>query len=279
MPSNNNVNSIRSRMAGISLENTRPAVAPPKDDDGWQKVQNSHPRTAERTTQRSTYGSRQSPPSGAALSRRAVYETPTKQNSHYKQSLLPIGDQNPALAQIEQNRGQKYRKSEFYPGMIVRGVVHEQDYMGTSTGSSVTVMDRNRTESRYGPICTKYRKMIVLSLFEDHYLAIPLFTHNGKGLQNKSKPAEFVSVQDHRNKKEVPWQSSHRPLMTEQINEGIDLFDEKSTAHITYGLPRKYDLPVIKEGRLLKKSVNRLIALYKLYAPEQLKDQNGQIIQ
>lgn len=162
--------------------------------------------------------------------------------------------------------------------MIIRAILHEQDYIATSKGSNITITDRNRTNSRYGPICTKWRKMIVLSKFEDHYLAIPLFTHNGNGLANKARPEEFVSIVDHRFKGDAPRQSRHDPLETEIISDGIELFDIKSTAHVTYALSRKYDLPVIKEGYLKKKSTNHLIGLFNHYAPRKLTDHNGRIV-
>ena len=299
MPNNKEVSSLRSSMASVKLDTPSPSAKRDKwgsrlgarendpkssqakvssvQGDGWQTVEYSKTVT-EKPWVRNTNPDRHSPPSHAAQSRRGIYEPQTRPKSLYKQAMLPPEDRDPALVEIEANKGKRYKKSEFRPGMIIRGVVHEQDYIATSTGSNLTITDRNRTDSRYGPICTKYRKMIVLALFEDHYLAIPLFTHNGKGLANKTRPDEFVSIKDHRFQGQVPPQSCHPPLETEVVNNGIDLFDVKSTAHITYGLSRNYDLPVIMEGLLTKRSLNRLVHLFKLYAPEQLRETNGKVL-
>lgn len=248
------------------------------EDDGFTTVSHAKPRTIDKPTLRNHNGNRLSPPSAAARSRRDVYDPSTKSNSHYKQSCLPPNDRDPLLSEIEANKGKPYHKSQFRPGMIIRGILHEQDYQATSTGSNITITDRYRSDTKFGPICTKYRKMIVLTLFEDHYLAIPLFTHNGNGLAYKTKPDEFVSILDHRAKGDSTQQSCHKPLVTESINNGIDLFDVKSTAHVTYAISRRYDLPIVFEGYLTRPSTNRLVELINKFAPKQLNDQNGRVI-
>ena len=85
-------------------------------------------------------------------------------------------------------------KEVFKRGLIIRGPLHEQDYQGTSSQSNYTVADNNRTESRFGPIHTKIRKMIVVECYQDHYIAVPLFTHGGRGLTKKQAPHEFIRL-------------------------------------------------------------------------------------
>ncbi|KAL9036987.1 MAG: hypothetical protein Q9214_005893 [Letrouitia sp. 1 TL-2023] len=210
--------------------------------------------------------------SPAARSRQSVYSGGGKSQSHYKQSCLPVDERDPIVLEIEQGKGQRMSKDWFRAGMIIRAVLHEQDYIAACGKSNLTLDDdRYRTNTPFGSICSKRRKMIVLQLYEDHYIAIPLFTHNRTGLVNKRNPDEFVSVQDHRRPGEFRRLSTNKPLVTEHINEGIDLFDPLSTAHVTYGLPRKYDLPITYEGMLRASSLNTLIKLYNDYAPRQKK--------
>ncbi|KAL8632602.1 hypothetical protein Q9189_001606 [Teloschistes chrysophthalmus] len=241
----------------------------------WTTVQRTKPPTLERGQQMSSR-SRQhlapfgGPPSAAAQARRQAVQPLRNRHasqSHYKQSCLPVNERDPELFQIELNSGRIYPKDDFRPGMIIRGILHEQDYIAASSGSNITITDRSRTESRFGPICTKWRKMIVLCLFQDHYTAVPLFTHNGNGLMNKKKPEEFISIKDHRTREDVPPQNRHGYLVTENLNTDIELFDVKSAAHVTYSLPRKYDLPIKKEGSLTTDSLNHLITLFNQYAP------------
>lgn len=264
-----------------SAQENHPNAPPIPEGNAWKTVDHTKPRTTEKPTLRPLNGNRHSPPSAAANSRRHVYETPAKPNSLYKQSLLPPDQRDPALVEAEANKGKSFLKAQYKPGWIIRGLLHEQDYNATSTGSNITVTDRFRSETKFGPVYTKYRKMIVLAMFEDHYLAIPLFTHNGNGLAYKSRPDEFIGIKDHRARAEeglLQQQSRHEPLVTEAINSGIHLFDVKSTAHVTYALSRKYDLPVILEGQLTRSSINRLIRLFNQFAPTELKDRQGKVI-
>ncbi|KAI4167906.1 MAG: hypothetical protein LQ348_007593 [Seirophora lacunosa] len=254
-------------------QENRPKIPPIPQENGWKTVDHTKPKSAMRPTD----GNRQRPPSAAADSRRKVYETSAKPKSIHKQVMLPPEERDPTVEDIEANKGVVLHKSQFKPGMIIRGKLHEQDYKATSSSSNITIADPYRSDTKFGPICTKYRKMIVIALFEDHYLSIPVFTHNGHGLADKTKTEEYIGIKDHRAKEEGLRQSRHEPLVTEFITSGIDLFDAKSTAHVTYALSRKYDLSLILEGHLTKSSTNRLIRVFKQFAPTELKDRNGKI--
>ncbi|KAI4211199.1 MAG: hypothetical protein LQ351_005997 [Letrouitia transgressa] len=202
------------------------------------------------------------PPSAAALNR-AVSYAGARPKSMYKQFCLPTDECDPIQTRAEANRGVKLTKANFKIGMIIRAPVHEQDFKeGRATsaaGSEATIAEKYTTESKFGTIFTKYRKMIVVALHQDNYVAIPMYTHNGKGLHNKARPDEFVSVKDHRNK-DPKWSklSEWDPLVTGHINPGIDLFDPKSTAHLAYPVSRKYNLPVVHEGQLRATSLSPL---------------------
>lgn len=87
--------------------------------------------------------------------------------SYYKQSVLPAEERDPVLLEVEQNKGRKISKALYKPGMIIRAILHEPHFNLASM-----VADKNRTESIFGPIHSKYRKMIVIALYEDHYIAM-----------------------------------------------------------------------------------------------------------
>ncbi len=205
------------------------------------------------------------PPSVAASHRADVYELPHKAPSAFRNSVMGSTRGPPDL---RSNRTQKLTKNLFTPGMIVRGVCHEQDFHGAAGGSIMTLADRYTTESRFGNIHSKYRKMIVIALYETHYLAIPLYTHNGNGVAYKSKPEEYISVRDHRSSGPFTKQTKHGELVTEQINVGIHPFDPNSLAHITYPLARKYDLPLVVEGQLNPQSAKLLWMLFHNFVQE-----------
>lgn len=87
--------------------------------------------------------------------------------NYYKQSALPVDQRDPVLVEVEQNKGRTIAKALYKPGMIVRAILHEPHFDATPT-----VVDRNRTQSIFGPIHSKYRKMIIIALYEDHYVAM-----------------------------------------------------------------------------------------------------------
>lgn len=108
------------------------------------------------------------PPSAAASSRGSQYAGQTTFDFDYmKQSALPVDERDPVLYQVEQNKGRKIPKSIYRQGMIFRAIHHEPYFEGV-TG----VNDNARTESIYGGIHSKYRKMIVVALYEEHYVAM-----------------------------------------------------------------------------------------------------------
>lgn len=235
----------------------------PIDENGFTLVSRPKGQTARIRTD---YGRPQSSKaSAAAVSRANVYGGPKPNKSLYKQSCLPVEQRDSVLAEAERSKGIKLPKEAFKPGTIIRAVLHEQDFQGVAGTSEVTRADKYQTDSVYGRIYTKTRKMIVLATFEDNYLAVPLYTHNGRGLEGKPKPQEFVSVRDHRRPGPFTQLSIHRPLVTEHLNAGIELFHLKSTAHVTYPVSRKYTLPVVLEGRLTQRSVDQLAELFGEY--------------
>lgn len=201
----------------------------------------------------------------------SVYQPRPKQASHLKQECLPVDERDPHLLEAQTNGSKTMAKEQYRPGLIIRGLLHEQDYMASSSRSQITVVDKSKHDTRYGSVCTKWRKMIVVGCYQDHYTAIPLFTHNGTGLEYKKAPDEFISIKDPRWTEHVSPLSNHKPLKIASINKGIDVFSPKSTAHITYCLPRKYDLPVVREGELTKPSLNNLIYLFNRYAPREIQ--------
>ncbi|CAO1597163.1 hypothetical protein XANCAGTX0491_000982 [Xanthoria calcicola] len=228
--------------------------APPAavDDDGYTLVK---PRKSSVVEQKHLQQPKRSPPSAAAQSRTNAYATP---KAHYKSDLS-------AEAKLG---GKPIHRDQYRPGMIIRAYVHEQDYEATSSKSNVTVKsDKHRTVSEYGTIFTKRRPMIVLANYEDHYIAIPIFTHNGNGIHHKKRPDEYVSIKDHRSNDDSPPQSKYPHLETQTMAPESEHLRSKSTVHITYALSRKYDLPVTIMGQLTDRSLHQLIEYFNRFVP------------
>lgn len=171
-----------------------------------------------------------------------------------------------------------FLKSEFKVGMIVRMNIHESDFKGTSkaeiaqASQASTLVDggrgdRRRKEHRhhgdFGPIYSENRIFIVVNVAEDVYTAIPLFTHQGKGLAKILDKKSWVSVEDHRYLGECIQQSEYEPLRTAFMSPECDRLDPVSVAWIPYAFPCRYDVPVAYQGKLNRASARQLVRLHR----------------
>ncbi|KAL9127127.1 MAG: hypothetical protein Q9217_003935 [Psora testacea] len=148
-------------------------------------------------------------------------------------------------------------------GMIIRAAVHEQDF-NDAPAWAATEADTHSVASKLGQIYSKVRWMIVVATFENHYLTVPLYTHNGKGLENKSEKArsEYVSIRDDRHGGSFHNLSHHCELEVE-MNRGTTVLHRKTIAHLTAPVTRKYDLLVEQQGNLEQGSKRLLIKLWR----------------
>lgn len=221
-----------------------------------------------------------SPPRGHGTHLEAPSAAPGGTASAFKSSNWRSRDLNdPILEEPDQGKSsakdhtifrKKYPRSFYRPGIIIRAALHEEELMGANSVLTVNkVTSKSVTPSQLGNIFSTSRKMIVVATFDRHYIAIPLYTHNGQGLLNK-KADEYVSVRDHRDDAtDFKALSRHGKLTTEYLHQGIIPYEKRTTAHITYHLSRKYDYPVVYEGYLRDGSVQHLVRLYNMYAPQE----------
>ena len=158
---------------------------------------------------------------------------------------------------------QTYRKEEFKIGKIIRAPFHEQDY--NPPGITNT---NDLTESNWGPVHSKFRPMIVVALYRDHYIVVPLFTHQSRGISNpRYQKDDWISVKDHRTT-ECEQQSSHAPLTTSTLERDVPIFHPKSAAHVTAPASRSYTALCKMQGQLTQNSIFRLLDLYVERAPK-----------
>ena len=105
--------------------------------------------------------------------------------------------------------------------------------------------------------------MIVVALFYDHYLAIPLYTHGGNGLARKENKWEYASIEDYREPRSL--QEGGFLLHTEFLKPDCKHLLPKSVAHIAYPVSRKYTLPVAPQGHLRQDSIVDLVKAFAQY--------------
>ena len=176
----------------------------------------------------------------------------------------------PRMADTEHVDYRSFRKQEFTLGTIIRATIHEQNFMDTpqsrpfAISTGITNVGREHvTHGAFGAVYSENRFLIVVNNRpEDHYLAIPVYSHKGNGLANKIHRDEYVSVADHRYIANCQQQSAHAPLVTEFLKDGVEELFPRSVAYASYPVSRKYGLPVAHQGNLDDESTKRLISMY-----------------
>ena len=189
-------------------------------------------------------------------------------NWRSKDERQPVGFDTPynplpEYQGLDANRSTAMTKELCRVGMIIRAVVHDQDF-NDKPGCLATPDEAHSTVSKFGTIYSKMRWMIVVAIYQAHYLTVPLYTHNGTGLSNKSDVAklEYVSVRDTRHVGEFESLSRHRRLEARMIS-GTTILHRKSVAHLTAPVMRKYGMLIEEQGQLDKYSVDDFVSLWR----------------
>jgi len=171
-------------------------------------------------------------------------------------------------------------KAQYKVGMIFRAAFHEPHRRngnaraGNTTDVS-TIQDpklaskiQQTTSTALGNVHSKVRPMVVVGLYETHYVALPLYTHGGSGLQQVKNPLEYVSLRDHRLQESFNKLSAWNPLVTGRMDEDTHLMQVKSTVHLTYPISRYYDMEGTRMGYLDVQSTVYLTELYLWFLPQ-----------
>lgn len=205
---------------------------------------------------------------------------PKPASSEYSVSYKRTHDQ-PPMEQAGFRQYAPFTREEFKIGAIVRRNVHEPDFKGpalpafapgsqaSQTSTLVSQGGKGSKEHRsagdFGPIYSEDRIFIVVSLCKLTYYALPLYTHDQKGLAHIAEKEDWVSVQDHRKPDSWRQHSAHTPLRTIVMNPDAKILDPLSTAWLPYAVPIRYSVPVAYQGRLDDASAKRARDLFLQY--------------
>lgn len=193
----------------------------------------------------------------------------------------------PRMRDISATMCCRFPKEEFLVGTIIKAPIHEEDFNWTPRPPSMKASEDSEERGRYSnsgmstprvtnkkerhitfstwndPIYTEVRFMIVVALFYDHYLAVPLYTHGGNGLAHKDNKWEYASIEDYREPRSL--REAGTLLYTEYLKPDCKHLLPKSVAHIAYPVSRKYNLPVAPQGWLSEESRSSLVNLFTQY--------------
>jgi hypothetical protein len=116
----------------------------------------------------------------------------------------------------------------------------------------------------HAPLIIKHRKFIVVFNRLFHYVCIPLFTYEGKGV-NRIDVDNHVSVFDHRERSELKMQQSKwKPLETGQMLATARRIAPTCAARLDYPVSRNKELPYELLGALQPRSLEELLDIFSL---------------
>ncbi|KAI0829141.1 hypothetical protein F5Y06DRAFT_302143 [Hypoxylon sp. FL0890] len=151
------------------------------------------------------------------------------------------------------------------PGVIFSAPFHTP---GSPDEMYISNQDPHLTASPYGTINSKYRKMVVLRVFGEHVQCLPIYTHNGRGLEGKEFPKEYVSIRDLNDHCPEEDEGPYRGLLASRDSEYKGTFiSGRSVVKLTEVCSHRYEAPATIEGRLdvvNSDSKRRLFDLVKL---------------
>ncbi|PVH75149.1 hypothetical protein DL98DRAFT_593420 [Cadophora sp. DSE1049] len=137
--------------------------------------------------------------------------------------------------------GHRHAINEFKLGHVIVTAMHEAQFEDLSMKPA----DRKSgqvTYTRYGPIYSKPRKLVVIARYPEHMVCLPIYTNRGTGLRNKENKEHYMGVRDAEyyggEKNEAP----HGPclIVERRLQKGpkvpkdhISVLSDKSYVHLT----------------------------------------------
>ncbi|KAI0386303.1 hypothetical protein F5Y04DRAFT_268359 [Hypomontagnella monticulosa] len=159
----------------------------------------------------------------------------------------------------------RQRREVYKPGLIFSTPFHT----AMNTGDAyIKIDDPNLTATPFGTVHSKFRKMIVLREFGEHVQCIPIYTHNGNGLQKKENHHEYVSIRDINDESPEPDEGPNPGILAcRNINYHKTFIKGKAVVKVTEIYSHRYDAPATIEGRVDvdSDSQQRLFALARRF--------------
>jgi hypothetical protein len=129
-------------------------------------------------------------------------------------------------------------------------------------------------------VCRKQRSMVVIHTFDDHFVAVPIFSYNGKGIIEKSarKKLEHLDIHDHRTTNNEK-QNNLPTLITKEMQDWCRPLVPRSAVYYTYPVSIYYRRKVAVLGELTEDSTINLINGCYRHAGRTFQPTRGQVAQ
>ncbi|KAL2063097.1 hypothetical protein VTL71DRAFT_6169 [Oculimacula yallundae] len=167
----------------------------------------------------------------------------------------------------------------FKLGHVIGTAIHTPFYIDEKTPAKLQQSDII-AQTKFGPIISKNRKFMVIARYPDHIVTLPIYTHNGRGLQDKSNKKDYIGIRDSEFFADTKDESPNGPcVIVTRIRKRQLRFDHpgvtdrNSYLHITGPGDNanqthmiivcfKYGIRCIIESRTTEADFKRVIALY-----------------
>ncbi|KAF2229085.1 hypothetical protein EV356DRAFT_511778 [Viridothelium virens] len=143
---------------------------------------------------------------------------------------------------------------------LEEGAVVLAPYMEPLLDDNIGPGHRDRAETHIGAAIAKHRPYIIFAKHELHYTAISLWTHQGKGIENRSLEFQSENVGITKPMLNSAQQGPHAPLMLE--DETTWEVKDTCVAHFTELHSIAYSCPIRLLGYITQRSYARLVDLY-----------------
>lgn len=149
----------------------------------------------------------------------------------------------------------KQSRELYLPGVIFSAPLHTA---ATTDEMYIANDDPNLTATPYGTLNSKFRKMIVYRTFGEHLQCIPIYTHNGRGLEGKKYLNEFVSIRDIDDQNPEPFEGPYNGIYASRDDSYTGTFIKgKAVIKLTELYTHRYDAPATIEGKVIDKENSR----------------------
>jgi hypothetical protein len=252
------------------IKQSTPSVAGSHISSVWNTVPNKPlvTRTSESQRKGSTIVLPNQPVQRAIANPNAHLRNPnpTVCNSVYNQRQRNSLYSQQTISGTGRSTDTLHRPEEFFIGTIFSTPSHEQHWNQVQASTT----DSNISLTRYGKIVSKLRKYIVISRFGNKVIALPVFTHGGKGLQYKQAVKnQYVSIRDESLKQEAAAAESDHGLLWAitypqfECRAPFHKMNDYCCVELIAPTTIKTDLPCTIHGILQPKSLEKLQNLHR----------------
>ena len=166
-------------------------------------------------------------------------------------------------AELDKIRFKLRSKEVLSPGRIVR-VKHVEDHFRNSDPAYPVNPKNSFYIPEWGFVSCKERKMVILQVFEEHIVALPVLTFNGKGIRflAQSTQQEYISIRDGRpDGPTCIQQNSFKPIVA-MLNPGIKPLKPLSVVRYTFSISVSLKRALVLEGKIIAESLQTLQNLH-----------------